>query len=289
MTLNSIQRNLMRKIWLLTLIVLTVGSCHRTDKAEQLAALDDAYKSGVITKDEYEAKKSALFPAAPIVPPAPVKAEPAPAPVVDVARIEPPKAESPKSDKMAPPPKQATKAAKEAAPIAKVQPPPPSPKNSPLPAPEPPPAPPVVAPEPSPAPTPKADEVSKASEPESEPAPLAGCEDAEYKRSNEKAVQERFFPMSEVVVHKAALSALESLDFVVHKDSPAEIEASKKRHASAIVGAGGERVILRFARNRKENREGTLIKAETKKTFVGRLGQRSWTSAVLAQAACLLR
>jgi len=47
-------------------------------------------------------------------------------------------------------------------------------------------------------------------------------------------------------VKRAAGEALRSLDFNLHKDSRNEMEASKRRHISAIVGAGGERLILHF-------------------------------------------
>jgi hypothetical protein len=58
--------------------LLTATACNRTNKAEQLAALDSAYQSGLLTKDEYDAKRGALTAAAP----APVAAQ-APAPVLD--------------------------------------------------------------------------------------------------------------------------------------------------------------------------------------------------------------
>ena len=75
----------------------------------------------------------------------------------------------------------------------------------------------------------------------------------------------------------------------IHRDSGHEMEASKRKHLSAVVGAGGERLILHFASSRKGGRGGTQVTGETKKSIVGRLSQKSWTAAVLAQIACNLR
>jgi hypothetical protein len=67
------------------------------------------------------------------------------------------------------------------------------------------------------------------------------------------------------------------------------MEASKRRHVSAVVGAGGERLILRFESAQRGGQSGTRVTGETKKSFVGRLAQKTWTTAVLAQIACNLR
>ena len=126
------------------------------------------------------------------------------------------------------------------------------------------------------------------SEDEEEPAPSAGCEDTEYK-SGGKGTQERFFPMPVASVKKGAVAALESLDFTIHKNAGKEIEASKNRHIGVIIGAGGERVALQFLEAQQGGQKGTRMTAETKKSFVGRLAQKSWTNAVLAQTACMLK
>jgi hypothetical protein len=124
---------------------------------------------------------------------------------------------------------------------------------------------------------------------EAEPAPLAGCEDDEFKSGGQKGSQERFFAASPAEVRRAAVLALGSLDFDIRKDSNKGIEASKKRHIGVIVGAGGERVNLTFQKSQKGGQTGTLITGETKKSFVGRIAQRTWTDAVMAQIACRLR
>jgi hypothetical protein len=95
--------------------------------------------------------------------------------------------------------------------------------------------------------------------------------------------------MPPAAVRRAAASALRTLDFTIHKDSNNEIEASKKRHIGVLIGAGGEKVILQFKTSRQGGLEGTLVTGETKKSFVGRVAQKSWTTAVLAQTACVLR
>jgi hypothetical protein len=130
---------------------------------------------------------------------------------------------------------------------------------------------------------------NRAEEHEPEPAPLAGCEDVEYKSGGQKGSQSRFFAASPDAVWRAAVSSLESLDFNIHKSSNKEIEASKKRHVGVIVGAGGERVILSLRKAERGNQSGTLVIGETKKSLVGRMAQRTWTDAVLAQMACKLR
>jgi hypothetical protein len=122
-----------------------------------------------------------------------------------------------------------------------------------------------------------------------EPAPLAGCQDAESRAGGPNGVQERFFAVSMDAVRRATVQAFENLDFTVHKDTPGEMEASKRRHLSAVVGAGGERLILHFSAAKKGGQSGTKVTAETKKSIIGKLAQKSWTGAVLAQIACNLK
>ena len=42
------------------MLVLTGVACRRGDESKSLAALDGAYRAGVITRSEYDAKKAAL-------------------------------------------------------------------------------------------------------------------------------------------------------------------------------------------------------------------------------------
>lgn len=258
-------------IVLVTAVLLAGTACHDTSKSEQRAALENAYQLGLLTKDEYTAKRLALTGSAPEEMQAPVRAfnpeatvaqAPAPVPVAVPTTV--PDATP---DQM-PVPATVTNAAPPVVPVRKEVATP---------------APPAVSAAPSTAiaSVPHRDDAH-----EPEPVPLAGCEDAEYKSGGQKGVEERFFAASPEVVRHAAVSALGSLDFNIHKDSNREIEASKRRHIGAIVGAGGERVILSLQKTQRAGRSGTLVTGTTKKSLVGRVGQRTWTDAVLAQIAC---
>ena len=218
--------------------LLAPVACNRankTDKAEQRAAIDDAYQSGLLTKDEYEAKKLALAPV-------PVPAQPSP-----------------------------SNAVTNPTPVTATAPPAPAKTTEPL-------------PQTAPPSQPGGDNTK-----EPEPAPLRGCEAPEFKSGGRKGIEEHFFAAPPDVVRHAAVSALDSLDFIIHKNSSKEIDAAKKRHIGVIVGAGGERVILTFGQADRGGQSGTRVIGETRKSFVGRVAQKTWTDAVLAQMDCLLR
>jgi len=121
-----------------------------------------------------------------------------------------------------------------------------------------------------------------------QPAPLPGCESKEIKAGKEKGEQQRFFPAPLATVKEATVSALTALEFEVKKDKGQEIEAHKKRHVGVFVGSGGEKVVLRFEEAEEGGQKGTRVTGETKKGFVGRAGQKSWTNAVLDQTGCML-
>jgi hypothetical protein len=210
---------------LLAVALVTSTACkHTSDKAEQLAALDNAYQAGLLTKDEYDAKRRAL-----------------------------------------------TESDAAAATASTV----PEPNSSPVAAPV------------APSITPSGSSSNVHAGP-AEPAPMAGCSDAEYKSGGQKGAEARFFAASPEMVRRAAVSALESLDFNIHKNTNKEIEASKKRHLGALVGAGGERVILTFKEVQQGGQSGTRVVGQTKKNFVGHVSQKNWTDAVFAQTACKL-
>jgi hypothetical protein len=99
----------------------------------------------------------------------------------------------------------------------------------------------------------------------------------------------RFFAVPEDVARQAALKAFAILDFTIHRSEQHEIEASKKGKLNTVVGGGAERVIVHFTPARQDGRAGTKVTAETKKGIVGRVTQKPWTGAVLAQIACNLR
>lgn len=121
-----------------------------------------------------------------------------------------------------------------------------------------------------------------------EPAPLAGCED-QVKSGGPKGSQERFFPAPIEKVRAAAADAVNALEFEIKKQTKDMIEAHKARHVGVFVGSGGENIVLSFKETTEGGQNGTLVKGETKKTMVGRLAQKTWTSAVLAQTACFLQ
>jgi hypothetical protein len=120
-----------------------------------------------------------------------------------------------------------------------------------------------------------------------EPAPLAGCESKEVKSGGEKT-QERFFAAPLPKVKEALTGALAALEFDVKKDKDNVIEAHKRRHVGVFMGSGGEKVILHLKETGQDGKNGTQVTGETVKGMVGRLGQRSWTSAVLDQTSCTL-
>jgi hypothetical protein len=124
---------------------------------------------------------------------------------------------------------------------------------------------------------------------EPEPAPLAGCQDAESRAGGPKGAMERFFPAPEAAVRSAANQALINLDFAIRRDAAHDIEANKRGHLNTVVGAGEEKLILHFTSAQQGGVRGTLVKGETKTGFVGKLTQKPWTSAVMAQIACNLR
>jgi hypothetical protein len=230
----------------------------------QLSALDEAYKSGVFTKEEYDAKKAGLTGSA-AVPPASAAPATAPTPDTSSPPASPVIPESPASIPAAPvnsPP----------APAAVSTPQPPAVATS------------VTRPQAAPvAPAPKPTPVAKAIAPERsepEPAPSRGCEDAEYS-AHKNGKQSRFFAVSLDRARKSTFSALANLGFTVEKDTGNEIEASRK--------SGGDREILHFDATTQGGKKGTKVNAETKKGSGGRAAQKSWTSAVLAQIACGLR
>jgi hypothetical protein len=250
------------RIALLTVLLLAASACHRVDKNEQLAALDEAYKAGLLTKDEYGVKKLAITG----VPTSSVPAA-APAPSTLPASSEPVAAPVPATEPKA---QRATSAPRAHALVST-----------------------GTSAAPTASSTSPAEALPKESSPPpnlhaNEPAPLPGCEDAQYKSGGQKGTEERFFAAPPDTVRNAALSALDSLDFRIHKKSDGEIEASRKRHLGAIVGAGGERVVLTFEVSKRGSTSGTRVTGRTKKHIVGYMAQKTWTDAVLAETACKL-
>ena len=286
------------QIALAVALLAAAAGCRKDNKEAQLKALDNAYRAGVYTKEEYDAKKLAVLgPPAASPAPVPASAPAAPAPLAAPAATPPASPSTPTPPAEAP----------TSAPSVPAR--PPAPRSGAIPSPpripKPPsvpeahiPAPPAIpasqAPEPPPASPetalPEAAAAPPVEEPaERAPAPLAGCESTDSKAGGPNGVQERFFPASEDAVRKAAALALTNLDFTVSSDSNHEMQAAKKGRLKAIVGAGSEKVVLHFASTEKDGQSGTRVTGETKKGVVGRVTQKSWTDAVLSQIGCNLR
>ena len=101
-------------------------------------------------------------------------------------------------------------------------------------------------------------------------------------------MQERFYPMPPSKVRAALLQTLDDLGFQIHTATDTRIEAGRKRHIGLVVGHGGEKVTLHLEEATEGRQRGTRVTGETKKSFVMRVGQKSWTNAVLDQAGCTL-
>lgn len=142
-------------------------------------------------------------------------------------------------------------------------------------------------------------EPQPAAEPTSEPAPQPAAEPpaksqslpcmAEEMKPGKEAKIDRFFPAPPEVVKEALIEAMKPLEFVVEKSSVSDLQAQRKRHFGAFVGAGGEFLNVHLAPAEEDGVSGTRVSAETKKTFAGRMGQKNWTDAVLGRLDCLLQ
>jgi hypothetical protein len=130
--------------------------------------------------------------------------------------------------------------------------------------------------------------IAQAQSKEPEPAPLPGCED-QVTAGGPGGKQDRFFPMPLDKVKTAATNALNALEFEVKKNASNTIEAHKSRHLGVFIGSGGENIKLSFKEASEGGQSGTQVTGETKKTVIGRLAQKNWTTAVLAQTACVLQ
>ena len=119
--------------------------------------------------------------------------------------------------------------------------------------------------------------------------PSKPCEAGEIKPGKEKGKQLRFFASPKERVREALVDALKALEFEVKKDKENEIEASRKRHMGVFVGSGGESLVARLEEAEESGVKGTRITAETRKGFIGRAGQKSWSNAVLDQTECILK
>lgn len=121
-------------------------------------------------------------------------------------------------------------------------------------------------------------------------APAAkSTQDAEIKPGKEKGKQERFFAYPIATVKAAVIDAMKSIEFEIKKDAANDLEGKRKRHIGVMVGSGGETLAVQLKEAEEGGVKGTRVVAETKKGFVGRAGQKSWTNAVLDQTERILK
>jgi len=276
-------------IAVIAMLVLGTTACTKDRKPEQLAALENAYQSGVLSKQEYDAKRLALMGPAPA-------AKPAPPPLTPPAEVPSAAPATPAQPPVEPPALRKTTVVARVQAVAKqpVALPAKAAQHTPT-------ATSVAQPErglPSPA-MPAVKEpglpavqtrpaLQSVTAGKAEPVPPGECADTGSEPGSGKEGHQRFYTAPLDEVKRAARAAFTRLDFNLHKDVGNDMEASKQRHISAVVGAGGERLTLHFEQFQQDNRTGTLVTGDTRKSFVGRITQKSWTNAVLAQIACQL-
>jgi hypothetical protein len=106
-------------------------------------------------------------------------------------------------------------------------------------------------------------------------------------KSGEKSKQERSFPASEERVKEVLIDAMLATGFVVKKDKGHKVEAIRKYPELGGGGAGGEKLKVSLETVEQSGSSVIRVTAETRKGFVGRLRQHSWSDAVLDQAECL--
>ena len=119
-----------------------------------------------------------------------------------------------------------------------------------------------------------------------EPAPLPGCESKQ--KSGGENEQARFFAGPLPAVKQALTDALSAFEFKVDKNKADLMEAHRPHHVGVVTGSGGEKLVLHLKETEQDGKKGIEVTAETVKTMVGRLGQKSWTGAVLDQTSCNL-
>jgi hypothetical protein len=124
---------------------------------------------------------------------------------------------------------------------------------------------------------------------EKKPEAEKAKEKAEIKPGKEKGKQERFFAHPLQKVKEATIDAMKAIEFEVKKDKGNELEAKRKRHVGVFVGSGGETLVVQLREAEEGGAKGTRVIAETKKGFVGRAGQKSWSNAVLDETERILK
>lgn len=114
------------------------------------------------------------------------------------------------------------------------------------------------------------------------------CMKEEMKPGKDSKI-EHFFAAPADKVKQAIVDAMKAIECTPDKQTDTEIQGQRKRHIGVMVGSGGEVLSFTLAPATENGVAGTKVVGDTKKTFAGRMGQKSWTDAVLTRAECLLK
>jgi predicted dinucleotide-utilizing enzyme len=90
------------------------------------------------------------------------------------------------------------------------------------------------------------------------------------------------YPME--LVLEAARQAMETYGCEIKKEKADYLEGTRSRHIGAFVGSGGEKIKVKLS----EEKEGTRVKINTGKGFMGRLGKKNWSTPIFKEMMRLL-
>lgn len=93
-------------------------------------------------------------------------------------------------------------------------------------------------------------------------------------RGSKNVSQVVAFPIEDVM--EAARKAVRRYGCDIKKESRGYLECTRSREIGVFVGSGGEKVKVRLSKKRN----GTLVKIDTGKGFVGRLGKKNWSTPI---------
>jgi len=115
-----------------------------------------------------------------------------------------------------------------------------------------------------------------ADEGESQPAAEAATS---IDPKGKQKVMEVQFEASLADAHAAAMSAMKLHGFTIKASEATKLEGSHPRNFGAVVGSGGEKLTIWLT---SEGEALTSVKVKTKRTMLGRVGQKRWTAPVMA-------
>jgi hypothetical protein len=90
------------------------------------------------------------------------------------------------------------------------------------------------------------------------------------------------YPMG--LVLDAARQAMETYGCEIKKEKEDYLEGTRSRHLGAFVGSGGEKIKVKLSKEK----EGTRVKINTGKGFVGRMGKKNWSTPIFKEMMRLL-